>query len=313
MRAADRPILHNAAVLSRRAGIALLTVFAVAAFALPAAANAATGPPTLQLNGPKRPGLLDKVTAAGTLPGAIAGDTVTLTVEASGRTLAKKQLDASSGKFSFPFVIEACCNYQVTATSGGQSSGAQRFTVRVPKHLSKGPIARLYNESLVRQGYYIGHMSSHPGLGTRLATLAFRKVNHMARNMSYRPLIFRKLLMGRGGFEPRFHDAHHVEVDISHQAMALVDGNDVVATFAVSTGASGTPTVRGNFHFYMKQPGYNAKRMYYSVYFIGGYATHGYNPVPTYNASHGCVRNPIPFSVYIYNWIRIGDPMHVYG
>jgi lipoprotein-anchoring transpeptidase ErfK/SrfK len=53
--------------------------------------------------------------------------------------------------------------------------------------------------------------------------------------------------------------------------------------------------------------------MYFSVYFIGGYATHGYNPVPTYNASHGCVRNPIPFSRYIYNWINIGDPMHVYG
>jgi lipoprotein-anchoring transpeptidase ErfK/SrfK len=54
--------------------------------------------------------------------------------------------------------------------------------------------------------------------------------------------------------------------------------------------------------------------MYYSVYFIRGYATHGYNPVPMHEAaSHGCVRNPIPFSTYIYNWIHLGDAIHIYG
>jgi lipoprotein-anchoring transpeptidase ErfK/SrfK len=63
----------------------------------------------------------------------------------------------------------------------------------------------------------------------------------------------------------------------------------------------------------MRQPGYNSHAMYYSVYFQGGYATHGYNPVPTYNASHGCVRNPIPFSRFIYGWVRIGMPIYVYG
>jgi hypothetical protein len=306
--------MDNPAVVIRGAGTVIALLGAAAAFALPVApASAATGPLTLELNGPKKPGLLDKMTAAGKLSGAAAGDTVTVTVEASGRTVEKEQVDAAGGKYSFPFVIDACCSYQVTAASGGQSAPAQRFSIRVPEHLRKSRIARLYNVSLVEQGYYIGHLSSHVGLGTRLATLAFRKVNHMARNMSYRPVIFRKLLMGRGAFEPRFDEAHHVEVDISRQVMALVEGDKPVATFHVSTGASATPTVRGNFHFYMKQPGYNAKRMYYSVYFIGGYATHGYSPVPTYNASHGCVRNPIPFSRFIYDWIQIGDPMHVYG
>jgi L,D-transpeptidase-like protein len=303
-------------VVTRRAGIAIALIAAAAAFALPAAsASAAIGAPTLELNGPKKPGLLDKVNAVGTLPGAVAGDTVTVEVAASGRTLAKKQVDAASGKFSFPFVIDACCNYQVTATYNGQSSGAQRFSVSVPRHLRKGPISRLYNESLIRQGYYIGrNASSRFTLGTHLATAAFRKVNGMARNMSYKPVIFRKLLMGRGAFQPRYHTGHHVEVDISRQVMALINGDDVVATFHVSTGKPSTPTVRGTYHFYMKQPGYNSHGMYYSVYFIRGYATHGYNPVPMHEAaSHGCVRNPIPFSVYIYNWINLGDAIHVYN
>jgi hypothetical protein len=297
--------------------LALVLAAAAVSPVLPAAsASAATGVPTLGLNGgKKRPALLDKVVAAGTLPGAAAGDQVTVTVAASGRTVDKQQISVGpDGKFSFPFVINACCNYEVVATSGGQSSAPQRFTVSVPKHLGKGRITRLYNKSLVNQGYYVGHVSSHFGLGSRLATLAFRKVNHMARNEGYKASIFRKLLMGRGAFQPRFDDGHHVEVDISRQVMALVEGGKPVATFHVSTGASSTPTVRGNFHFYMKQPGYNSHRMYYSIYFIGGYATHGYNPVPMHAAaSHGCVRNPIPFSRYIYGWINIGDPMHVYG
>jgi len=284
--------------------------------ALPAAsASAATGPPTLELSGPKKPGLLDKVTATGTLPGTVPGDTVTVTVQASGRTLAKKQIDpGADGKFSLPFVINACCSYEVDAVSGGRSAQPERFGVSVPGHLRKGGIARLYNQSLMAEGYYVGHVSSHVGIGTRLATLAYRKVHNMARNESYKPSIFRTLLMGRGAFQPQFHEGHHVEVDISRQVMALVDGDHVVATFHVSTGKPSTPTVRGNFHFYRKDPGYNSEGMYYSVYFIGGYATHGYNPVPTHEAaSHGCVRNPIPFSHYIYNWINLGDAMHVYG
>ncbi|HET9119226.1 MAG TPA: L,D-transpeptidase [Solirubrobacterales bacterium] len=291
-------------------------VAAVAAVAIPAAsASAATGPPTLDLNGPKSPALLDKVNAVGTLPGAGPGDKVTVTVAASGRTLDKQQVDASSGKFSLPFTVDACCNYEVTATAGGQNSAPQRFSVRVPKHLRKGPVTRLYEQSLVDQGYYLGpHVSGRWTRGTGLATAAFRKVNGMARNMAYKPIIFRKLLMGRGAFQPRYHAGRHVEVDISRQVMALINGDHVVATFHVSTGKPSTPTVRGSFRFYRKEPGTNSHGMYMSVYFIRGYATHGYPSVPMHEAaSHGCVRNPELFSVYIYDWIHLGDAIHVYN
>jgi lipoprotein-anchoring transpeptidase ErfK/SrfK len=302
--------------VNRRGGLFIALVTAVAALAIPAAsASAATGPPSLDLNGPKSPGLLDKVNAVGQVPGAVPGEQVTVTVQASRRTVEKKQIAVGAdGKFSFPFAVDSCCNYEVTATSGGKSSAPKRFSVRVPKHLRKGPITRLYNDSLVRQGYYVGrNASSRFTLGSRLATAAFRKVNNMARNMQYKASIFRKLLMGRGPFQPRYHSGHHVEVDISRQVMALINGDDVVATFHVSTGKSSTPTVRGTFHFYRKEPGTNSHGMYMSVYFIRGYATHGYPSVPMHEAaSHGCVRNPIPFSLYIYNWIHLGDAIHVY-
>jgi hypothetical protein len=301
--------------LTRRAGTAVILI-AAALIAIPAtSASAATGPPTLELSAAKKPDLLDRVTATGVLPGAAAGENVTVQISASGRGLDKKQLSVGAdGSFSYSFVVNACCNYEVTATGGGQSSAPQRFTVDIPKHISKGPVARLFNQSLIDAGYYTGGgAASRLTGGSRLAICAFRKVNGMARNFSYKPAIFRKLLMGEGAFQPRYHENHHVEVDISRQVMALVDGDDVVATFHVSTGKSSTPTVRGTFHFYRKEPGTNSHGMYMSVYFIRGYATHGYPSVPMHEAaSHGCVRNPIPFSVYIYNWINLGDAIHVY-
>jgi lipoprotein-anchoring transpeptidase ErfK/SrfK len=294
----------------------LLAVIVGLTLALPvSSASAASGAPSLQLELPKRAGLLDKATATGLLPGAAAGDQVTVTVTASGRELfAKKVGTKSGGSFEVPFVINACCQYSVVAESGGGlSSGAQRFNVGVPRHLGHGGVTRLFNRSLQAQGYHTGTNGSRVTSGTHLAIKAFRKVNGMSWSEAYRPSIFRTLLRGEGAFKPRFNDGHHVEVDISKQVMALVEGDRPTHVFHVSTGTGGTPTVQGNFHFYLKQPGYNSKRMYFSVYFIGGYATHGYSSVPNGRASHGCVRNPIQFSRFIYNWIDLGDPMHTYS
>jgi lipoprotein-anchoring transpeptidase ErfK/SrfK len=62
----------------------------------------------------------------------------------------------------------------------------------------------------------------------------------------------------------------------------------------------------------MKQPGTNAKGMVHSSYFIRGYAIHGYSSVPPYNASHGCLRVPVPNAWFIYNWVKMGDRVSVY-
>ena len=130
--------------VNRRGGLFIAVAAIAASLAIPSAASAAPGQPTLDLNGPKRPGLLDKIAAQGKVPGATAGTPVTVTVEASGRTVEKKQVATNgAGAYSFPFVVDACCNYQVTASSGGQDSPPQRFTVRVPKHVGKGALTRL--------------------------------------------------------------------------------------------------------------------------------------------------------------------------
>ncbi len=257
--------------------------------------------------------LLKKVVVDGTVATPLPGDRVDVTVSASGRELFTKSIDPKAGgKFEIPITVNSCCVYKIIASAGGKSDSVQ-FGVNVPKGIGKGPATKLFNELLQREGFHTGTKGPRATIGTRLAIKAFRKTNGMARSEAYRPAIFRMLLMGDGAFKPEHTEGRHVEVDISRQVMSLIEGDQPVHTFHVSTGTSSTPTVRGKFNFYMKQAGYNAKRMYYSVYFIGGYATHGYNPVPNYNASHGCVRNPIPFSRFIYNWVQIGMPIYVYG
>jgi hypothetical protein len=280
----------------------------------PGAGASAAGISVEVKGNPNRVALLKKLDIQGQLTAPLPSDNVQLTVSASGRKLfTKKITPKADGSFEAPLKVTACCRYTIEVENAGNKAKAQ-FSVDVPKHLPrKGPVTALFNRSLQGMGFHTGTKGSKVTVGTRLAIKAFRKTNRMARSFSYKAGIFRELLQEKGAFEPRHDDGRHVEVDISRQVMSLIQGDTPVHTFHVSTGASATPTIRGKFRFYMRQAGYNAKRMYFSVYFRGGYATHGYSSVPNYNASHGCVRNPIPFSRFIYNWVAIGMPIYVYG
>ena len=105
----------------------------------------------------------------------------------------------------------------------------------------------------------------------------------------------------------------HVEADICRQVIALIgSGGKVERIYPTSTGAPGTPTILGTFRVYMKDPGTNAKGMVASSYFIRGYAIHGYDSVPVYNASHGCLRVPIPDAYSIYAWVKMGTIVDTY-
>jgi lipoprotein-anchoring transpeptidase ErfK/SrfK len=149
---------------------------------------------------------------------------------------------------------------------------------------------------------------------TARAVLAFRKVSGMARTSTADLGVMSRIAAGGGYFKVR-HPGHgkHVEGDLSRQVIALIRGRKVERIYPTSSGAPGTPTVRGHFRFYLAQPGYNAKEMYFSKYFIGGYAIHGYKSVPVFNASHGCFRVPLADARSIFDWVRLGDRMDVYG
>jgi hypothetical protein len=175
-----------------------------------------------------------------------------------------------------------------------------------------GRDVRLFERVLDKVGYFTPHGSTY-GSTLGLAVLAFRKENGMARTTDATPGIFRALAKGKGGFKLRYPNAgRHVEVDISKQTMALANHGKAQYIFHVSTGAPATPTITGHYRIYQKTPGRLPDGMYYSSFWHGGYAIHGYPSVPTYNASHGCVRVPEVFAIWIYNWLPMGTSVFTY-
>src|SRR3954452_12800278 len=104
----------------------------------------------------------------------------------------------------------------------------------------------------------------------------------------------------------------HIEVDKSRQLLFEVRAGRVVSVTRVSTGATGNTPV-GHWHVYGKSPGFNAKGMYDSLFFLRGFALHGYVSVATYPASHGCVRTPLWFAPGIYSRWGIGASVYVFA
>jgi lipoprotein-anchoring transpeptidase ErfK/SrfK len=171
---------------------------------------------------------------------------------------------------------------------------------------------RALQRRLSRLGYDVGVRGAYDDR-TQRAVLAFRKVTGMARTSAASSRVMRKLARGAGVFKIR-HPEHgrHIEADLSRQIIALIEQGRVARIYPISSGKPSTPTVVGSFRVYSKTPGTNAKGMFYSSYFIRGYATHGYFSVPPFPASHGCLRVPMPDAIPLYNWITIGTPVDVY-
>jgi peptidoglycan hydrolase-like protein with peptidoglycan-binding domain len=171
---------------------------------------------------------------------------------------------------------------------------------------------RLLQQQLAAGGYVVGQRGVYDDRTAR-AVVAFRKVTGMARTPVASADVFRRLARGGGRFRVRFPShGKHVEADLSRQVLALIRAGRVERIYPMSSGKPSTPTVRGSFRVYSKSPGTNAKGMFFSNYFIRGYAIHGYASVPVFAASHGCLRVPIPDAISIYDWLRIGNVVDVY-
>lgn len=150
--------------------------------------------------------------------------------------------------------------------------------------------------------------------GTGQALVAYRKMTGLERVPYAGRQVFELLARHAGSFHVRYpRDGRHVEANLTKQVLAEIEpGGHVYKLYTTSSGKPSTPTVIGRFQVYEKTPGENSEGMVDSNYFIRGYAIHGYAEVPTYAASHGCLRVPIPDAPVIYAWVRTGTPVDVY-
>jgi L,D-transpeptidase catalytic domain len=309
-------------------------VVAGIAFAIPATAGAqAAGPQPAQLSvkvegleSGKRPAFRT-ATAVGTLSPFAPGQVVRVEFVRDGRVVAGRRVPVHGtagvehGKFRLrspqlvrPGGYRVRARTPATAAQAGARAATRRFRLRFPSlgQGERGRAVRLLNRLLRKRGYRAPKGRRFTG-ATASAVLAFRKVNRMVPTRRASPPVLARLLRGRGAFKLRHPRAgRHVEVDLRRQVMALASGGKPRYTFHISSGKWSTPTDRGHFRFYRRQPGYNSLGMLDSVYYNRGEAIHGYRSVPTYPASHGCIRSPSPDARFIYNWVRLGMSIYVY-
>jgi lipoprotein-anchoring transpeptidase ErfK/SrfK len=86
-------------------------------------------------------------------------------------------------------------------------------------------------------------------------------------------------------------------------------------TIAVSSGKPSTPTPPGNYRVYAKIERWWSvpfrEWLPWAVPFVGGIAFHQFGVVPTYPASHGCVRQDFSVARMTYDFAEVGMPVRV--
>jgi N-acetylmuramoyl-L-alanine amidase len=115
---------------------------------------------------------------------------------------------------------------------------------------------------------------------------------------------------------PRYRTgATHIEVSKSRQILMIVRDGETLWYLPVSSGAGGITPV-GNYRILWKALATTTwlgpAILYRTMTFHTHYAIHGYPSVPTYPASHGCVRIPIWVADWLYQQSNVGEPVYVY-
>jgi lipoprotein-anchoring transpeptidase ErfK/SrfK len=116
----------------------------------------------------------------------------------------------------------------------------------------------------------------------------------------------------------------HIDVNLSTQRAVLYENDQVVQSWAVSSGLSGTTTPTGNFevfaHVNMQNMGcgptssYCTKNVPWVTYFAPDIAFHGaywHNNFGT-PMSHGCVNMPVSQAKYVFDWAPNGTEVSVH-
>jgi len=265
--------------------------------------------------------LFDDVVVRGTVDPARPGRRVDVELSLGRKVVDSQRVEmGTAGRFEATFRAMQPGRYRARASF----TGADLLTARDVSSPSNTPLpslstgshgvyVRLLEQRLVELHYrLVGTDDGRYDDRTADAVVAFHKVQGMARTFTVEVSTWRALADPRVP-QPRYTwRGLHVEVDQTHQvAMIVVDG-EITDIFHVSTGKPSTPTHDGLFRVNRKIAGYSGHQLYYPSYFDGNRALHGWPDVPTYPASHGCVRIPYWNAQWVYGLAPIGTRVAVY-
>lgn len=265
--------------------------------------------------------LFDTVTVRGVVRPARPGRRVDVALMSGGRVVESRRVEMNgNGSYTATFRVMEPATYRARAIFSGLDliraravTNASSTPLPSLSNGSRGVFVELLEERLVELDYrLVDERDGRFDFRTADAVIAFHKVNRMARTGSVDAATWRALA-DPVVFRPE-HDWRglHLEVDQSRQVAAVVEDGDVTAIFHVSTGKPSTPTRDGLFRVSRKLAGYSPNRLYYPSYFDGNRAFHGWPEVPTFAASHGCVRVPYWNALWVFGLADYGTRVAVY-
>jgi hypothetical protein len=173
--------------------------------------------------------------------------------------------------------------------------------------------------------YVVGTVNGYFDANLRHAVQAFQKVEGLSRTGKWAAAERTRVLHPRG-FSLRYHDSRlTAEVDITRQVLVLARDGVIQTIVDISSGSEQpyyqdgvryiAHTPRGVFSIYRKIDGIRVSKLgelYRPSYFHQGWAIHGSGSVPTYPASHGCVRITNYVADLLFARLAIGTRVAVY-
>jgi peptidoglycan hydrolase-like protein with peptidoglycan-binding domain len=223
-----------------------------------------------------------------------------------------------SGRFRAQLTTTRLFRYHATVRltpAQGYVAQQRAYTVRVallPLTIgSTGPAVWWLQYSLEQIDHYaLLGVDGRYDDSTSDAVLAFQKVHGLPRTGAV-DARFWTILRGSGPPPARIPSGDHIEVDKTRQVLFEVRDGKVVSVSHVSTGATGNTPV-GHWHVYAKQAGFTPDGMWDSLFFLRGFAIHGYASVPAFPASHGCVRTPMWFASGLFSRWGVGTSIYIF-
>jgi peptidoglycan hydrolase-like protein with peptidoglycan-binding domain len=180
---------------------------------------------------------------------------------------------------------------------------------------SRGPQVTRLQKRLVALHYDVGAVDGVFGNDTLHAVYAFQKVQRLGVDGVVGPATWAKLAAPKVPVPRRKLSAAAVEVNLTTRVVYLTKNGKVTRIVDASPGKRSTPTVTGSYRFSRRINGWRDAPLgllWRPYYFKGGYALHGSTSVPTYAASHGCVRVTIAAMNRLWSTLTIGERIYVY-
>jgi peptidoglycan hydrolase-like protein with peptidoglycan-binding domain len=263
--------------------------------------------------------LFDRVEAKGSVSPVRPDALVEVRLLHRGRIAATHRVRMGpNGGFQASFAIGKPGTYRVRALfsaddllAGSGSDGPRTTPLPSLRQGAHGRFVELLERRLVNLSYRLAGVDETYDVRTADAVLAFRKVQGMDRIFTVDASVWRRLADPIVPKPRSKTKGFHVEIDQTRQVLFTVRNGTIKAILHVSTGKPSTPTHDGTFHVYRKVTGFVAA-MYYPSYFDGNRAMHGYIPVPTYAASHGCVRIPYWNAPWLFRRTPVGTRVIIY-